>query len=131
MVALAPTRIRQAFSTWDISKGLLDDDRPVQILRGANEGQPPVHFYFDNSGLLVRLLRWNVTAVGPVATQYDYSDYRDVGGVRQPFRWVRTSTANQVTVVLKEIRPNAAIDAARFAKTDDHPTAEVTRPSCS
>ena len=54
--------------------------------------------------------------VGPVATQYDYSDYRDVGGVRRPFRWVRTSTANQVTVVLKEIRPNAAIDAARFAK---------------
>ena len=50
-----------------------------------------------------------------MATQY-YSDYRDVGAVRRPFRWVRTSTANQVTVVLKEIRPNAAIDAARFAK---------------
>ncbi len=116
MVALAPTRIRQAFSKWEISKGVLDDDRPVQILRGANEGQPPVNFYFDNSGLLVRLLRWNVTAVGPVATQYDYSDYREVGGVRRPFRWVRRSTANEVTVVLKEIRPNVAIDAARFAK---------------
>ncbi len=116
MVALAPTSIRQAFSKWEISKGVLDDDRPVQILRGANEGQPPVNFYFDNSGLLVRLLRWNVTAVGPVATQYDYSDYREVGGVRRPFRWVRRSTANEVTVVLKEIRPNVAIDAARFAK---------------
>ncbi len=116
MVALAPTKIRQAFSKWEISKGLIDDDRPVQILRGTNEGQPPVNFYFDNSGLLVRLLRWNVTAVGPVATQYDYSDYRDVGGVRRPFRWVRTSTANQVTMVLKEFRPNVAIDAARFAK---------------
>ena len=53
--------------------------------------------------------------VGPVATQY-YSDYRDVGGVRRPFRWVRTSTANQVTVVLKEIRPNAVVDTSRFAK---------------
>ena len=116
MVALAPTRIRQSFSKWEISKGLIDDDRPVQILRGTNEGQPPVNFYFDNSGLLVRLVRWNVTAVGPVATQYDYSDYRDVGGVRRPFRWVRTSTANQVTMVLKEFRPNVAIDAARFAK---------------
>ena len=116
MVALAPARIRQAFSKWEISKGVLDDDRPVQILRGTNEGQPPVNFYFDNSGLLVRLLRWNMTAVGPVATQYDYSDYREVGGVRRPFRWVRRSTANEVTVVLKEIRPNVAIDAARFAK---------------
>ncbi len=74
MVALAPTRLRQAFSKWAISKGLLEDDRPVQILRGTNEGQPPVNFYFDNAGLLVRLLRWNETAVGSVATQYDYSD---------------------------------------------------------
>ena len=57
-----------------------------------------------------------MTAVGPVATQYDYSDYREVGGVRRPFRRVRRSTANEVTVVLKEIRPNVAIDAARFAK---------------
>jgi len=116
MVALAPASIRRAFSKWEISKGVLDDDRPVQILRGANAGQPPVNFYFDNSGLLVRLLRWNVTAVGPVATQYDYSDYREVGGVQRPFRWVRRSTANEVTIVLKEIRPNVAVDAARFAK---------------
>ena len=116
MVALAPTTLRQAFSKWEISKGLIDDDRPVQILRGTNDGQTPVNFYFDNSGLLVRLLRWNETAVGSVATQYDYADYRDVGGVKRPFRWVRRSTANEVTVVLKEIRPNPAIDAARFAK---------------
>ena len=88
----------------------------MQILRGTNEGQPPVNFYFDNAGLLVRLLRWNDTAVGSVATQYDYSDYRDVGGIRRPFRWVRTSTINQVTIVLKEMRPNVAIDAARFAR---------------
>ena len=116
MVALAPTRIRQAFSKWEISKGLLDDDRPVQILRGTNEGQTPVNFYFDNAALLVRLLRWNDTAVGSVATQYDYSDYRDVGGIRRPFRWVKTSTINQVTIVLKEMRPNVALDAARFAR---------------
>ncbi len=68
-----------------------------RFFEGTNEGQPPVNFYFDNAGLLVRLLRWNDTAVGPVATQYDYSDYRDVGGIRRPFRWVRTSTINQVT----------------------------------
>jgi hypothetical protein len=116
LVALAPARLRQAFARWEISKGVLDDDRPVQILRGTNERQTPVNFYFDESGLLVRLLRWNVTAVGPVATQYDYADFRQVGGVRRPFRWVKRSTANEVTIVLKEIRPNVAIDGARFSK---------------
>jgi len=115
IVAIAPTRLRQAFARWQITKGLIDD-MPVQILRGSNPGQQPVNFYFDNSGLLVRLLRWNETLVGPVATQYDYSDYRDAGGVKRPFKWVKTSTRNQVTMVVKEIRPNAAIDAARFAR---------------
>jgi len=64
----------------------------------------------------VRLLRWNETLVGPVATQYDYSDYRDVGGVKRPFHVVKTSTRNQVTMEIKEIRPNVAIDATKFAK---------------
>src|SRR5262249_51227105 len=116
MVALAPARLRQAFTKWEITKAVIDDDRQVQVLRGTNAGQMPVNFYFDNAGLLVRLLRFSDTAVGAVATQYDYADYRDVGGVRRPHRWVKTSTANQVTVVLKEIRPNVSIDASRFAK---------------
>ena len=114
-VALAPTRLRQAFAKWEISKGLIDD-KPVQILRGSNEGQTPVNFYFDANGLLVRMLRWNDTAVGLVATRYDFTDYRDIGGVKRPYGWVKTSTINQVTVALKEIRPNVAIEAARFAK---------------
>jgi hypothetical protein len=29
---------------------------------------------------------------------------------------MRASTANQVTMVLKEVRPNVTIDPARFAK---------------
>jgi len=115
IVAIAPMRLRQSFAKWEISKGLIDD-RLVQILRGTNPGQPPVNFYFDNSGLLVRLQRWNETLVGPVATQYDYSDYRDIGGVKRPFKLIKTSTRNQVTMVIKEYRPNAAIDAAIFAR---------------
>jgi hypothetical protein len=115
MVALAPTRLRQSFTKWEVTKGLIDD-QPVQVLRGTNTGQLPVNFYFDNAGLLVRLQWWNQTLVGPVATQVDFSDYRDVGGVKRPFKWVKTSTRNQVTVAIKDMRPNVAIDASRFAR---------------
>jgi len=115
IVALTPSRLKQAFAKWEITKGLIDD-KPVQILRGTNPGQQPVNFYFDNAGLLVRLQRWNETLVGPVATSYDYADYRDVGGVKRPFKVVKTSTRNQVTMVFKDIRPNVAIDAAKFAR---------------
>src|SRR4051812_6919751 len=112
-IAMAPARLKQSFAKWEISKSLLDD-KPVQILRGTNPGQPPVNFYFDNSGLLVRLQRWNDTVVGPVATMYDYSDYRDVGGVKRPFKWIKTSTRNQITMEIKSMQPNVAIAAAKF-----------------
>ena len=115
IVALAPARLKQAFAKWEISRSLIDD-KPVQLLRGTNPNQQPVNFYFDASGLLVRLQRWNETLVGPVATQYDYSDFRDVAGVKRPFKVVKTSTRNQVTMVIKEYRPNVAIDATRFAR---------------
>ena len=115
MVALAPTRIQQAFSRWLVSEEIIDD-RPVQVLQGLNQGQTPVNLYLDESGLLVRLVRWNETAVGPVPTQFDYSDYRDVAGVRRPFRWVKTWTNNKATVTLKNVQLNVAIDAAKFAK---------------
>src|SRR5262245_10718244 len=115
IVALATTRLRQSCWRWGPSKGLIDD-KPVQMLRRTNEGQSPVNVYFDSSGWLVRLLRWNGTLVGPVATQYDYSDFRDVAGVKRPFKVVKTSTRNQVTMAIKEYRPNVAIEATRFAR---------------
>jgi hypothetical protein len=115
LVALAPARLQEAFGRWQVTKSVIDD-QPVLMLRGTNPGEPPVNFYFDASGLLVRMLRWNDTTVGAVPTQYDFSDYREVGGVRRPFQWVKTSTANQVTFIVKEIRPNVGIEAARFAK---------------
>jgi hypothetical protein len=110
-----PTGLRQAFAQWQVSSATIDE-RPVQILQGSNPGQLPVNFYFDEAGLLVRVVRWNRTAVGTVPTQMDFSDYRDVAGVRMPFRSVVTWTDGQNTTQLREVRPNVAIDAARFGR---------------
>ena len=49
------------------------DDKRVQILQGVNGTELPVNFYFDEAGLLVRIVRWNSTASGVVPTQIDYS----------------------------------------------------------
>ncbi len=61
-------------------------------------------------------MRWNQTAVGPVPTQTDFDDYRDVAGIKMPFHTVVTWTDGRSTIDLKEVKPNIAIDAARFAK---------------
>ena len=110
-----PATIRQGFSRWQTGSTTIGD-RPVQVLQGTNPGRDPVNFYFDGSGLLVRLVRWNKTPVGTVPTQIDYSDYRDVAGVKMPFKIVVTWTNGQNTILLTDVQPNIAIDAAQFAR---------------
>ncbi|OFW01232.1 MAG: hypothetical protein A3I61_08330 [Acidobacteria bacterium RIFCSPLOWO2_02_FULL_68_18] len=110
-----PANIRQAFTNWQVSSTTIDG-RVVQLAQGSNPGQPPVNFYFDESGLLTRIVRWNRTAVGTVPIQIAYSEYRPVAGVQMPFRTVITWTDGQNTFALTEIQPNVALDAARFAR---------------
>lgn len=111
-----PAGIQQAFRQWQAMLATIDD-RDVQLLQGSNPGELPVNFYFDEpTGLLARTLRWSRTPVGTVPTQVDYSDYREVAGVRMPFRMLVRWTNGQNAIELAEVRPNVAIEAARFAR---------------
>jgi outer membrane lipoprotein-sorting protein len=110
-----PTQIKPAFSQWQVSATAIDD-REVTVVRGINPRQAPVNFYFDQSGLLVRVVRFVDTAVGRVPTQIDYSDYREVAGVKMPFKWTVTWTNGQSTTELSQLQPNVTIDAARFGR---------------
>jgi photosynthetic reaction center cytochrome c subunit len=111
-----PAGIKQAFSGWKVGRTAIDD-RPVQIVQGTNPGLLPVNLYFDTtSGLLVRLVRWNATPVGPVPTEINYDDYRDVAGVKMPFTWTVSQTYMQMTIKLTGIQVNVPVDAKLFAK---------------
>ena len=111
-----PGGLKQAFAQWRVGRTAVDE-RDVQILQGTNPGLLPVNFYFDNqTGLLVRMVRWNETPVGPVPTEINYDDYRDVAGIKMPFTWTASQTYMQMTIKLTGIQPNVAIDAARFAQ---------------
>jgi outer membrane lipoprotein-sorting protein len=110
-----PTMLTKAFAQWQV--GYADiDGQSVEVARGMNPGQSPVNLHFDKAGLLKRMVRWTETAAGPVPVQIDYSDYRDVAGVKVPFSWVQTWTNGQSFIKLKDVRPNVRIDDARFAK---------------
>ena len=110
-----PAQLKQAFTLWRVGATAIDD-KDVVVLQGTSPRQPPVNLYFDNAGLLVRVVRLVDTAIGRVPTQIDYGDYRDVAGVKMPFHWTVTWTDGQATTDLAEVTPNAAIDAARFAR---------------
>jgi hypothetical protein len=54
----------------------------------------------------------------------DYADYREVAGVKMPFKIVITWTDGQSNILLTDIQPNGQLDAARFAK----PAPAVVKP---
>lgn len=110
-----PSQLKQAFATWQVGATAIDD-KEVIVLRGTNPRQPPVNFYFDEAGLLVRVLRFMDTSVGRVPTQTDYSNYKDVAGVKLPHKWVITWTNGQTTTELSEVQANAQIEASRFQR---------------
>ena len=123
-----PAGIKQAFSRWRVGRATIDD-RVVQIVQGTNAGLLPVNLYFDStSGLLIRLVRWNETPVGPVPTQIEYGDYRDVGGVKMPFTWTVSQTYMQMTIKLTELQANIPVDAARFARPAPSTAPRPTSP---
>ena len=49
-------------------------------------------------------------------TQTDYSDYRDVAGIKMPFRWTVAWLDGRSTFELSDVQPNVAIEGAKFAR---------------
>ncbi len=113
-----PAHIRQAFSQWRVGRPAMIDGRKVEVVQGTtSDGAAMATFHFDaGSGLLVRLIRYASSPVGRLTTQVDYSDYRDVDGVKMPFKWTTTWLDGRENVELSEIRPNVTINPARFNK---------------
>jgi hypothetical protein len=117
-----PAGIRRAFPKWRVGRTAIDD-REVRVVQGIGDAQALANFYFDDSGLLVRMVRWTRTPVGFVPTQVDYADYRDVAGVKVPFHRSVSQTYMQMNVDLTDVQPNVPVDAAKFARP-----APVSRP---
>jgi photosynthetic reaction center cytochrome c subunit len=121
-----PAGIKQALTDWRSGFPITTiDDKDVTIIQGTAANRSRIKLFFDNqTGLLVRQLRYSDTPVGTVPVQVDYSDYREVAGVKLPHRYIVTWTNGQTIVELKDVQPNVAIQAARFGK----PAPAVVKP---
>jgi photosynthetic reaction center cytochrome c subunit len=91
--------------------------REFYVLSGRQEGRLSAKFYFDKqSGALVRMVRLADSPLGVNPSQIDYEDYRSVDGVQVPYRMILTEPGAISTIQLEEVRPNASIDPAIFAR---------------
>jgi photosynthetic reaction center cytochrome c subunit len=112
-----PGQIKQFLTNWRVGFSTTVNDKEVRVVQGTGPSGLVGTFYFDKeSGLLVRMVRYNNSAVGRVPTQIDYSDYRDVSGVKMPFKWSYAWVSGREEFALTDVQPNVAIDAARFGR---------------
>jgi photosynthetic reaction center cytochrome c subunit len=118
--------IRQNFAELRVEYPEIVGDRPAYVISAIKPSQPPVKLFFDEqSGLLVRLVRYFESPLGVAATQIDYSDYRDAGGVKIPFRWTVAEPGQHSVTQINQVEENVPIDDAHFAK----PVSAVMTPT--
>ena len=93
--------------------------KEVYLLQGNGARGAFANLYFDReSGLLLRTIRYTPSKIGRVPTQVDYSDYRDTGGIKFPYRWVFTWLDGRDEFDFADVKFNAPIDAAKFGEPE-------------
>jgi len=66
--------------------------------------------------LLSRMVRYSKSPVGRIPTQSDYADYRDVNGIKFPFKYTYSWLDGKDSFQLTDVKTNVAVDAAKFNK---------------
>jgi photosynthetic reaction center cytochrome c subunit len=113
-----PAKIKQYLTGWRGGFPPTNvDDHNALVVQGTAPAGSRVKLFFDkDSGLLVRMVMFTNTVIGLNPREIDYSDYRDVAGVKMPFKWTAVWTDGRSEFEMSDIKPNVAIDAAKFSK---------------
>lgn len=117
-----PVRLKEIFNEFQVGPSEKIGDKDVSLVRALRPGKPPVKLYFDKqSGLLVRMIRYGDTPLGLLPAQIDYTDYRDSGGVKIPFRWTLARPNGEFTIQVDKAEQNVPVDASMFTSPPPPP----------
>jgi photosynthetic reaction center cytochrome c subunit len=124
------SHVKTLYQKFTVVPGEKIDGHDTYLVIGRNEGQPPLRLYFDQqSGSLLRLVRYAETALGRMPTQIDYADYRDADGVKIPYRWTLARPGNRFTIQIDDVKQNVPVDDAKFAPPPPPPPPPDKKPA--
>ena len=103
------------------------EGRPTYLVEAPAAGGGIVKMYFDaRSGLLVRKVQPAVALIRQsdeeepqaklIDLEFNFEDYREVGGVKLPFSITRRGPLATITIKVKEVKYNVAVEDAKFKK---------------
>jgi len=91
--------------------------KTAQTQSTADKSVEQVQLFFDvESALLLRRVNVTNTMLGPLNAQWDFSDYRDVSGIKLPFL-IRTSDVSSYDTVVRrfsEIKIDTSVNENLF-----------------
>jgi photosynthetic reaction center cytochrome c subunit len=112
-----PGQIKQALTNLRIGYQDSIDGKAVQVVQGNGPRGLLATLFFDaQTGLLVRLVRFSRSPIGRIPTQVDYYDYRDVNGIKFPFKYKFSWLDGRDSFQITDVKTNVAIDEAKFGK---------------
>lgn len=116
--AYSATKIREFFDTLKLEHKAWLSGKDVYVIEGKPAKGPAEKLFFDvENGLLVR---WDMARKRPdrgtVFVKIHFDDYRDVGGVKLPFKLRFAFEQFNFNVQLEEVEHNIPIDDAIFRK---------------
>jgi photosynthetic reaction center cytochrome c subunit len=121
-----PWKARTFFTNWRVSFGQTIDGDDVDVVQGSSTtGMIGTLYFSKKTGLLKRYIRYANTAVGRIPTQVDYSDYRDVAGVKMPFKYSYAWVSERDDWTFTGYEANATIDNAKFGRPDPKTAGDV------
>ena len=110
-----PIAVREMYKNFKVAPGEEIDGHATYLVSGTAAGRPDVRLYFDQqSGLLVRQIRYAQTALGKNPTQIDYADYKPTDGVKIPFQWTLTRPNGSFVIRISEVQQNVPVDEKLF-----------------
>jgi photosynthetic reaction center cytochrome c subunit len=110
-----PARLRELYQEFKVLPGEAIDGHSTFLVTAKGAATPPLRLYFDQqTGLLLRLIRYTETPLGRNPLQVDYGDYRDASGLKIPYQWTLTRTNGSFTIRVNSVEQNIPIDEKLF-----------------
>ena len=112
-----PNAVKGMFATWRVAAEDVINGRDVYVVQGNGQGGIVGTLYFDKqSHLLVRFLRRTPSPVGRITIQQDFDNYKDVDGIKFPFKYSFLWLDGRFTAEITDVKVNVPVEAAKLTK---------------
>ena len=110
-----PLQLPRMYQEFEVSSGELINGKATYLVSAKGKGAPGLRLYFDQeSGLLVRLIRFAETPLGRNPTEIDYADFRVADGVKLSYRWTLARPNGRFTIQIDAVKQNVPLDEGQF-----------------